>query len=1108
MQYGSPFLVPRLHRGAGVVALAAALAMTAAAQGDIVQTGVRVGDSRWHREAFVEVAAGPSHTLARRDDGTVVAWGENNQFGNQYGRCAVPALPAGRRYTAIAAGASHSLALRSDGAIVAFGSNNEGQCNVPPLPLGPGAPVWVGIAAGAVHSVALRSDGRVFAFGSNVQGQCNVPAAAQGSYVEIGAGAYHTVARSANGTVVAFGFNLYGQCNVPAGTYAEVAGGAHHTVVRRTNGTVVAFGHNLFGQCNVPAGTYVDVAAGGHHTLLRLANGTVVAIGLNAEGQCNVPAAGQGSYVEVAAGWSHSLVRRSDGSVLPFGSNRQNQCNVPPLPGGATYVAVSAGDGHVLALRSDGAVVAWGESPYGQANAPTGLGYVEIAAGSHHSVARRSDGSVVAWGSNHYGQTVVPAGTYVEIAAGCAHSVARRSDGSVVAWGANHYGQTVVPAGTYVQIAAGHFHTVLRRVDGTVVAFGYNGRGQCNVPLLPAGVTYVDIEAGPNHSLARRSDGVVVGWGEDYFGMNSPPPLPSGQSFLSIDAALRGNSFVIDSAPVAVANSILPPSGAKGFTFSAWDLWSSGTATSGTDMRFQAVYSAATMPPGRIKVTRLLWRAAVTPLTFTGGTWSDVTVRMCTSPNRHTALDPLFASNLGADLTTVYRGPVTIPPHGGTVPTSWYVDLPLATPFEYDAARGDVLIELSWPAGTWSGGTCERPVVDSNLRDPALPAGFVYSTAPGATSGAVRGHGLLVGIEYVPDPRGADKATFGTSCQNGLFYELWTPASTFDLAGQAIRMERNAFGGYRVRPVPLGFVPPTSPPLLQNRTLSDPVTLPFTFGFPGGSTDTIRVCEKGYVGLDPSDTVVRLPSTADDILNHAPRLAVAWAHWNTATSGSAANSGNGAVHYDVVGGVVHVTWLGVGAAGVAPAYGGPTATTFQCKMFADGAVEYHWVPSSVDRHPAHELIVGIKPGPGTYADPGSSDLSNLANAPIDTFGTTAAGLRLDADQRPRIGSLLSIDTTRIPAGANATVTWIAFAPRHPSLELTPRGMPACWFHLPDSAYPLGARFGQPAISLPLYIPTVGVAIGARLWLQSFTQVPGINAGACISSNALELRIGT
>ncbi|MBM4393755.1 MAG: hypothetical protein FJ090_21725, partial [Deltaproteobacteria bacterium] len=128
------------------------------------------------------------YTVARRSDGSVVAWGSN-----VYGQCNVPALPGGLAYVEVAAGWRHTVARRSDGSVVAWGDNVYGQCNVPVLPVGL---AYVEVAAGERHTVARRSDGSVVAWGNNYYGQCNVPALPVGlAYVEVAANWRHTVAR-------------------------------------------------------------------------------------------------------------------------------------------------------------------------------------------------------------------------------------------------------------------------------------------------------------------------------------------------------------------------------------------------------------------------------------------------------------------------------------------------------------------------------------------------------------------------------------------------------------------------------------------------------------------------------------------------------------------------------------------------------------------------------------------------------------------------------------------------------------------------------------------------------------------------------------------------
>jgi hypothetical protein len=109
----------------------------------------------------------------------------------------VPA--AATNVVAIAAGLSHSVALRNDGKVVAWGQNFSRQTNVPPHVTNVTA-----IAAGDNHNVALRSDGAVIAWGDNTYRQTNVPPALTG-VVRISAGSTLSVAHLADGSILAWG---------------------------------------------------------------------------------------------------------------------------------------------------------------------------------------------------------------------------------------------------------------------------------------------------------------------------------------------------------------------------------------------------------------------------------------------------------------------------------------------------------------------------------------------------------------------------------------------------------------------------------------------------------------------------------------------------------------------------------------------------------------------------------------------------------------------------------------------------------------------------------------------------------------------------------------
>jgi alpha-tubulin suppressor-like RCC1 family protein len=137
------------------------------------------------------LAAGQGHTLALKSDGTVLAWGYNRdgELGdgtNEDNPAPVQVKdfqdPSGRLsgVRAIAAGSSHSLALKEDGTVWAWGYNSDGQ-------LGDGThgakadspePVRVkdlegvrAVEGGGWFSLALKDDGTVRAWGYNQEGE-------------------------------------------------------------------------------------------------------------------------------------------------------------------------------------------------------------------------------------------------------------------------------------------------------------------------------------------------------------------------------------------------------------------------------------------------------------------------------------------------------------------------------------------------------------------------------------------------------------------------------------------------------------------------------------------------------------------------------------------------------------------------------------------------------------------------------------------------------------------------------------------------------------------------------------------------------------------------
>ncbi len=307
-------------------------------------------------KTMVGLATGYSHSLGLCSDGTVVAWGrnQNGQLGNNFPADSfVPVavnntgVLSGKTVVAIAAGFSHNLALCSDGTIAAWGLNNRGQLGNnstvdSPVPITVAAngaltgKTVVSVAAGSQHSLALCSDGTIAAWGGNDFGQLgdnstagsSVPVAVTTTgvlsgktVVTISAGSFHSLALCADGTVATWGFNESGQL------------GNNSTI---SSALPVAITNNgvLSGK------TVVAIAAGFAHSLALKSDGTVACWGLNSSGQLGVG----------------STTNRSLPVSVDVSGALKNK----------TVVSVAAGYNHALVICSDGTLISWGNNDYGQ----------------------------------------------------------------------------------------------------------------------------------------------------------------------------------------------------------------------------------------------------------------------------------------------------------------------------------------------------------------------------------------------------------------------------------------------------------------------------------------------------------------------------------------------------------------------------------------------------------------------------------------------------------------------------------------------------------------------------------------------------------------------
>ncbi|MES2923456.1 MAG: immunoglobulin domain-containing protein [Verrucomicrobiota bacterium] len=557
------------------------------------------------------IAAGRDHTVALKNDGSVVSWGryvyydyQYDEYGNLYynyyysydfGQTPVAAQSG---ITAIAAADYHTVALKNDGSVVAWGpsgilydpytdtysdypSPDYGQTTVPA-----GLSGVTALAAGGFHTVALVIP---------IAPAITTPPTSQ----TVNAG------NSASFTVVATGSPLNYQwrkdgtdiSGATAATYSvgDVFGhaGSYTVVVSNPLGSVTSTPPAVLTVTgNVPvigtppmsqtvtAGQSVGftVAATGYAlsyqwrkdgTNISGATGATYTLG-------NAWFSDAGSYTVVVSNYVGSVTSTPAAvmtvsaalpkSMVAWGNNTYGQTTAP-VEAQSGVTAIAAGRDHTVVLKNDGSVVAWGDNWSGQTTVPVAAqsGVTAIAAGDYHTVALKNDGSVVAWGRTSTTVPVAAQSGVTAIAAGYDHTVAVKSNGSVVAWGWNGYGQTDVPVAAQrkvIAIAAGYGHTVAVKTNGSVVAWGYNGFGQTDVPVAAqSGVTA--IAAGDYHTVALKNDGSVVAWGSNYYGQTMVP-MAAQSGVIAIAAGW--------SHTVALLGTVPPPSFAR---------WAAGFGLSG-----------------------------------------------------------------------------------------------------------------------------------------------------------------------------------------------------------------------------------------------------------------------------------------------------------------------------------------------------------------------------------------------------------------------------------------------------------------------------------------------------------------------------------------------
>jgi alpha-tubulin suppressor-like RCC1 family protein len=277
---------------------------------------------------WVHVDGNETHTVGRKDNGTLWSWGGNYEGELGHGtRSIFPSVAydeyfprqigSDTDWAGHACGDEWNIAFKEDGTVYTWGYNGFGQLGLNdttrrlvPTQV-PGITNCVAVAAGQYTAYVIKSDGTLWACGRGNVGQLG----------NGGSGLIDEFAQVGTET-----------------DWAAIDSNSSTTIAIKTNGAVYGCGSwntaivpNLAAMTLISSGPFESVSAGELFAVAKKSDGTLWSIGLNSSGQLGigsltnsnvfVQVGSQTNWVKAVCGDFHTVALNSDGEMWGWGAD-------------------------------------------------------------------------------------------------------------------------------------------------------------------------------------------------------------------------------------------------------------------------------------------------------------------------------------------------------------------------------------------------------------------------------------------------------------------------------------------------------------------------------------------------------------------------------------------------------------------------------------------------------------------------------------------------------------------------------------------------------------------------------------------------------------------